>query len=79
MVFGHIPDVMAQKNGRITICEVETNDSLIDSSTIAQWKAFDRSGYEFHVVVPHSGLELAKAIATQNSISVDFYWYNENY
>jgi hypothetical protein len=75
MVNGHIPDLSAVKNGFMVISEVETNDSINDQSTIQQWKAFDRSSHEFHVVVPKSALEDAQSMARRNGITVDKYWY----
>jgi hypothetical protein len=79
IVNGHIPDLSAVKNGLVVICEVETNDSINDHSTIQQWKAFDRSSYEFHVVVPKSALEDAQDMARRNGITVNKFWYCDRY
>lgn len=78
-VNGHIPDVTAQYNGKLIICEVETNDSLTEANTISQLKAFARSAYEFHIAVPATGIKQAQNVAQQNGITVDQYWYSQNY
>ena len=74
----YIPDVSAVKNGATVICEAETADSLYEQHTINQWKAFSKSAYEFHVVVPLSALNEAKKMAVQNNITVNNWWYSAN-
>jgi hypothetical protein len=78
-VNGYIPDIYAEKNNATVVCEAETIDSINESSTIDQWKAFSKSTYKFHVVVPMSMLDDAKKMAAQNNINVDFWWYSSKF
>ena len=75
-VNGYLPDIYAEKNNATVVCEAETIDSINESGTIDQWKAFSQSTYKFHVVVPRSMLDDAKKMAAQNNINVDFWWYS---
>lgn len=77
-VGGYTPDLSAVLDHKTTICRVETNDSINDTETIEQWKAFGRSVFEFHLIVPKSALSQVKEIAKHNRITVDKYWYSEN-
>jgi len=69
---GHIPDVIA-KNGRLTILEVETDDSIFDQHTADQWKLFavyaQERDAEFWVVVPTGSEPDARVRLTQLGIS----------
>ncbi|NSW84045.1 MAG: hypothetical protein HPY90_12370 [Syntrophothermus sp.] len=43
--------------------------------TLDQWRAFDASWKEFHVIVPERCLEEAEKSARDNLITVDRWWY----
>lgn len=53
---GHIPDVEAYGNGRLSLFEVETADTIDDQHTANQWKLFaahaKNNNGEFWVIVP---------------------------
>lgn len=51
VINGHIPDVTGIRNGELVILEAESCDTINDSHTADQWKAFSQGG-KFHVVVP---------------------------
>ena len=76
---GYTPDLSADLNGKTTICEVETSDSINDTSAVEKWKAFDNSGHLFHLIVPHNAFHDAKEIARSNRISIDKYWSINDY
>ena len=76
---GYTPDLSAVLNGRTTICEVETNDSINDTSAVEKWKAFANSGNLFHLIVPNNIFDNAKEIARSNRISIDKYWRINDY
>jgi hypothetical protein len=78
-VGGYTPDMSAVFDHKTTICMVETNDSMKEFHTIEQWRAFAKSAFEFHVIVPKNALSDAKEKAKINRINVDKYWYSENY
>lgn len=78
-VNGYIPDIYAEKNNAVVLCEAKTTDSIYVPHTIEQWKAFSKSTYKFHVVVPMSVLDDAKKIAAQHNITVDFWWYSSKF
>ena len=44
----HIPDVTAEKIGKMCVFEVETRDSICDDHTEDQWELFD--AYAEHVI-----------------------------
>jgi hypothetical protein len=75
----YTPDLSAVFNSKITICEVETNDSINDSYTVRKWKEFDKSGYKFHLIIPNNAFNMAKQIAKSNGITVDKFWCSKNY
>ena len=76
---GYIPDLSAVFDSKTTICEVETNNSIKDASIVQKWKAFDNSGYQFHLIVPNDDFTDVKEIVKDNGISVDKYWHIKNY
>ncbi|ANY71668.1 hypothetical protein BBD41_03210 [Paenibacillus ihbetae] len=49
---GYIPDIVADINGSIHIIEVETLDSYKDPHSIAQLKAFSKTGHKTSIVIP---------------------------
>jgi hypothetical protein len=76
---GYIPDISAVLNSRTTICEVETHDSINDLTTLEKWKAFDKSGCQFHLIVPNDDFDQVKDMVKNNGISVDKYWNIRDY
>lgn len=77
-VGGYTPDLSAVSNYKTIICKVETNASINENFSIQQWKAFSKSNYEFHLIVPKSVLNDVKEIAKMNGVTVDKYWYSES-
>ncbi|NLW48502.1 MAG: hypothetical protein GXY86_14365 [Firmicutes bacterium] len=76
----YTPDLSATINNQTTVCLIETHESIMDiQTTIDKWREFDRSGLDFHLLIPHSDFNLAKEIARNNGISIDKYWYSNNY
>jgi hypothetical protein len=78
-VDGYTPDLSAVFDSQITICEVETHDSITDLRTVDKWKAFDNSGCQFHMIVPNEDFKQVKDIIKCNGISVDKYWCIKDY
>jgi hypothetical protein len=78
-VEGYTPDLTAVLDSQITICEVETHASINDLRTVDKWKAFDNSGFQFHLIVPGEDFNQVKDIAKCNGISVDKYWCIKDY
>lgn len=78
-VDGYIPDLSAILDSQTMICEVETNDSINDLSTVDKWKAFDNSGHQFHLIIPNDDFNQVKEIVKDNGISVDKYWCIKDY
>lgn len=78
-VGNYTPDLSATINDHTTVCLIETNESIRDIQTITKWKEFDRSGLNFHLIIPYSDFNLAKEIAKSNGITIDKYWYSNNY
>jgi hypothetical protein len=78
-VDGYTPDLTAVLDSQITICEVETHDSINDLRTVDKWKAFDSSGFQFHMIVPGEDFSQVKDIVKCNGISVDKYWCIKDY
>ncbi len=76
---GYTPDLSAVLDSTTTICEVETSDSIRDLRTIEKWKAFDNSGYQFHLIIPNEAFQVVKEITKDNGISVDKYWSIRDY
>lgn len=75
----YTPDLSATLDHNTTICSIETNDSITDIQTINKWKAFDRCGLQFHLLVPHDSFDMVKEIVKSNGISIDKYWFSKNY
>lgn len=75
----YTPDLSATINDHTTVCLIETNESIRDIQTIDKWRAFDRSGLDFHLIIPHNDFVLAKEVAKSNGITIDKYWYSNNY
>jgi hypothetical protein len=73
------PDLSAVLNNKTTICNIETKNSIHDTETIEKWKAFDRSNYIFHLIIPNTTLTEVKDIAKSNGITVDKYWFSKGY
>lgn len=73
------PDLTAVFNSKTTICEIETKDSINDTYTVQKWKAFDKSGHKFHLIIPNSAFNEVKQIAKSNGITVDKFWCSKNY
>ncbi len=78
----YIPDLTCNKTDfketRITL-EAETCDTINDSHTARQWRAFYNASGEFHLVVPktcgmQSGREKAQARLRELRISADEIW-----
>lgn len=76
-VNGHVPDISAEKDGIIVICEVETIDSVDDKHTREQWAAFSNSPFKFDICVPRSVLSKAKQIAKEKDIVVNKFWWKK--
>lgn len=80
MIAGYTPDMSAELNQKTVICEVvAAGDSINDDLTIEKWKAFDRSGYNFHLIVPNNFFDEVKQMAKCNGITIDKYWCSKNY
>ena len=75
----YTPDLSATINNHTTVCLIETNESIRDLQTIKKWKEFDRSGLDFHLIIPHSAFNMAKEVAKSNGITIDKYWYSNSY
>jgi len=72
---GHIPDVAAYRNGVLyIIAEAETCDTVSDSDTCEQWKAFSRSQHLFDIIVPKSCFDEAQRQASIWGITVNQWW-----
>lgn len=72
---GHIPDVAAYHNGSLyIIAEAETCDTVSNSDTCEQWKAFSRSQHQFDIIVPKSCFDEAQRQASIWGITVDQWW-----
>jgi hypothetical protein len=72
---GHTPDLAAYYNGSLRIvAEAETCDTISDSHTREQWKAFSQSQHRSHVIVPKSCLEEAQRQAGFWGITVSQWW-----
>ena len=78
-VGNYTPDISATINDHTTVCLIETNDSIRDIRTINKWKTFDHSGLSLHLLIPRNAFNLAKEIAKSNGITIDKYWYCNNY
>jgi hypothetical protein len=78
-VDGYTPDLSAVLDSQITICEVETHDSIGELRTVDKWKAFDNSGCHFHLIIPTEDFNKVKDITKCNGISVDKYWCIKDY
>ncbi len=75
-VYGHIPDIAAYSNGVLQIvAEAETCDTLSDTQTCEQWKAFSLSSYSFEVIVPKFCLSEARLQATIWGVTVAKWWW----
>ena len=74
----HIPDLTARKNGTIVILEAETAGTISDDHTISQWTLFadaaNRSGGEFHVVVPKGARGAAENRSSSLGIRINTIW-----
>jgi len=74
----HVPDVIAEKNGMLVILEAESSTSIYDEHTASQWSLFadaaNKSGGEFHVVVPKGYRDSAKQRASELGIIVKTIW-----
>ncbi len=73
-VGGYTPDLSAVLEDTITLCEVVTKDLMDDPKTIEKWRTFNRSGYEFHMVISKAILSTVKDIAKSNGIIVNKFW-----
>lgn len=77
-VGGFTPDLSAVYDDQTTLCEVVTSELLNETQTIEKWRAFGRSGFEFHMIIPKSTLNEVKEFTKNNGINVDKYWYSNN-
>lgn len=71
---GYTPDLSANFDDTITLCEVVTNNSLNETQNIDRWKTFGKSGYRFHVIISKTALTQVKEFTKRNRINVDKYW-----
>jgi hypothetical protein len=75
----YTPDLSAVFGNKTTLCEVvTTTDSMNETQMVERWKTFGRSGYEFHMIIPKTNLNVVKEFAKSNGIKVDKYWYSKN-
>lgn len=74
---GYTPDLSAIFEDKTTLCEVVTNDSMNEPTMIERWKTFNRSGYEFHVIIPKETFNVVKEFVKNNGIYIDKYWYSK--
>ena len=82
VIFGtkknHLPDITAEKNGFTVILEAETYSSIYDSHTASQWSLFvdaaNKSGGEFHVVVPKGFRKDVEQRGADLSINISTIW-----
>ena len=77
-VGGYTPDLSAVFNNEITICDIETGDPINETEVVKKWTAFDRSGYNFHLIVSNSAFNEVKEIARSHGITVDKYWCSKD-
>ena len=74
----HLPDLTANNNGTNIILEAETSGSIFDDHTVSQWTLFadaaQKSGGEFHVVVPKRSRRVAEQRAASLGIQLDNIW-----
>jgi hypothetical protein len=73
-VGGYTPDLSAVFDDKTTLCEVVTTDSMYETRIVERWKTFVRSGFEFHMIIPKTALNVVKEFAKFNGIYVDKYW-----
>jgi hypothetical protein len=77
-VGGYIPDLSAVFDDNTTLCEVVTGTSMNEPNLIEKWRAFTRSGYEFHMIIPKTALNEVKEFVRSNGITVNKYWYSSS-
>ncbi len=74
----HIPDLTGNRNGTKIILEAETSSSINHGHTTSQWSLFadaaQKSGGEFHVVVPKGARSAAQRRADTLGIRVHNIW-----
>jgi hypothetical protein len=77
-VSGYTPDLSAVFDDSTTLCEVVTSTSMNEPNMIEKWRAFTRSGYEFHMIIPRTTLNEVKEFVKSNGITVNKYWYSSS-
>lgn len=78
-ISGYTPDLSADLKSDTMICEVETNESINDPDTVHKWREFDKSGCQFHLLIPLNAFDQVKDIAKSNGITIDKYWCSKDY
>jgi hypothetical protein len=73
-VNGHVPDLRARGFDGIILVAVETAESLFTSESEERWRAFGRSYFSFHVVVPGGVAAEARRLARTRDVRVDRFW-----
>ena len=76
-ISGYIPDLSAVFDDNTTLCEVVTTDSMNEPEMLERWKTFNRSGCEFHMIIPKTIFNEIKEFIKSNGINVDKYWYSK--
>ncbi len=72
---GNIPDVIAKKDDEEIIVEAETNESLKEATTKAQWVVLSaKPNTTFWIIIPENSLADAKKLAKESNIKVDRFW-----
>ena len=70
----HIPDIVAERDGRRIYNECETCETMATEQTREQLEDFGKAGI-LEVTVPESWLEAAKRLAASWGISVYRWWH----
>lgn len=73
-VNGHVPDLRARGFDGVILVAVETAESLFSPESEERWRAFGRSYFAFHVVVPGGVAAEARRLARTRDVRVDRFW-----
>ena len=76
-ICGYVPDLSAVLDDSTILCEAVTADSMNEPKMIERWKTFNRSGCEFHMIIPKAAFNEIKEYTMRNGIYVDKFWYSK--
>lgn len=78
-VGGYYPDVIAvRENNKPIIEEIETRESITESSSLGKWAQYSKLGYRFILVVPKGFAETTKTLLNENNIQAYVQQYSVN-